>query len=107
MRRARNLAVLATVAALTLHAGTSESTPVKYFPLVVLKATPPGVRCLVGREELNCPDVAAHLRDRLKFPPGHLVVVKADSAAKSELVRALFDSLEAAGFSVQTGVLVE
>ena len=75
-----------------------------------------GARCSVQGMELNCSDVAAHLRDKLKLEPGHpvgvhLVEVEANPTAKPtvkyEQLRALIDSLEAAGFAMGKGYIIE
>ena len=106
MSSARSLVALAFAVIMVLGVGTAEASPVKHWPTVVLKSTPVGIRCSVGRDELVCSGVVAYLRDTLKLKPGHLVVVKGVAAVERDASLAILDSLKAAGFSVDTTALV-
>ena len=73
---------------------------------VMIEVLSGGKRCLVQGVELNCTDVVAHLREKLKLQPGHLIAVKADRSVGFEQIAAIFDSIKAAGFTHKIGYVM-
>jgi len=75
-------------------------------PMVRIEILPGGTRCIVQGVEIDCKDVAVHLREELKLAPGHLVAVNADLSVGFEHIAAVFDSTKAAGFTHRTAYVL-
>jgi biopolymer transport protein ExbD len=97
---------LAACSALACCAGDNPRGGRPDGPTVLIQVQPGGIVCAVRTIEVNCNEVAKHLRDTLKVQDDEYIAVEVDTTVEPipfDSMTAVIDSLNKSGFTTVIG----